>query len=256
MIESLIAVAVLGQPTSSGQAPIVDRSGAALLQSIVETMGKLERVDVSITRESRESRDELFVVSRTVSLEWGGAGKFRMEATEYWGGAYVAVSDGKTLMEDPCDLSAPITLKATKMPIWTASDQLGVRGGMSAAWIYLTGGTEKVKEWITDKNRVVLSDPPGPLNGVTMDTELFGTMSIYFDERSQSKRIVQLEFDNFPERKRMSEMWPEWVAPPVPGALDIETIQYRDWPKGKGGSFSVAVPQGLIVDDQTKAKPR
>lgn len=256
MIETLIAVAVLGPRAADWQTPTVDRSGAPLLQSIVDTMGKLERVDVSITRESRDSKQELFVVSRTVTFEWGGAGKFRMEATEYWGGAYVAVSDGKTLMEDPCDMAAPITLKAAKMPIWTASDQLGVRGGMSAAWIYLTGGTEKVKEWISEKSRVVLSDPPGPLNGVTVDTELFGTMSIYFDERSQSKRIVHLEFDNFPERKRLSEMWPEWVGPPQIGALDIETIHYRDWPKGKGGSFSVAVPQGLIVDDQTKAKPR
>lgn len=255
MIDTLIAVAVVGLGSAEWQSPATDRSGAPLLLSIIEAMEKLERVDVSITRESRESKDELFVVSRTVSFEWGGAGKFRMEATEYWGGAFVAVCDGKTLMEDPCDLAATVTLRSAKTPIWSTSEQLGVRGGMSAAWIYLTGGPEKTKEWISEKSRVVLSDPPGPLKGVTVDTELFGTMSLYFDERTQSKRVVHLEFDNFPERKRLSEMWPEWVAPPVAGAMDIETIQYRDWPKGKGISFSVVVPQGLIVDDQTKAKP-
>ncbi len=120
---------VFAQSQAKAATP-VDRSGEQDLVRLLEKYGKLPPFYCWIDRYSGDGESQGYDKGGTARLWFGGGKRFRVYTAGSFGDGIMAVSDGKTLMFDPLDLSSTVELEDMpttwqKMPDQLAPNQNG-----------------------------------------------------------------------------------------------------------------------------------
>ena len=201
-----LVVALAATCAQSEAKPIADRTGEALLRSMLDEIRSLRSYHAIINKSAREARRQDFYPEGTIEVFRDGE-KLRVEFNDMWGTSVTLVSDGKKVMDDPG--SDPIAIRPVGKTIVDSSPALASQGASSSPWFYFMEGGALLDR--LDKDRAITL---GPGQSAIWDSSLFGKLTLAKKTGPDDSKIWEIEFDNMAWQSQMHKSYPEWFDVP------------------------------------------
>ena len=216
-------------------------------------MGKIRTLQAHIDRTAQESSKEPWFPGGSIDLDYESGKGFRVESCGSWGDGFVYVSDGKTLLSDPLDLTQGVTLKGAKPAVFDNDPSLAMRGGSFSLLYYFLAGAKGFDEAVSKDGEIVGVQGGPNRDAIRFKSTKIGTVTVFFNPKDRHLLVQKIAFDDLENKKEQAKMFAEWGAEMPTDPLDVQQVTYASVNRRlRRNVFSTEPAKGLVVNDQRK----